>query len=145
MSLWDWAGRYWTRPGVDAACLALQDIQGQCVPLLLWALWLADTERTPDPAAMRTAVTFCRSIEASRIERLRTARRAAAQADRAALLQRELEAERLLMDGLETVPVSGTRAFVDPAVTLAALSLEWGRPLEPTAFRDLVGEPADVG
>ena len=131
--------------GVAAACLALQDTHGQCVPLLLWALWLAAADRTPDPAAVRTAVTFCRSIEASRIERLRTARRAAAHAEQAAFLQRELEAERILMERLERVPLSGTRAVVDPAVTLAALSLQWGRPLEATAFRDLVGEPADVG
>jgi uncharacterized protein (TIGR02444 family) len=102
VSLWNWAARAWTKPGVSADCLALQDDQGQCVPLLLWALWLMDDGRTPAPAAIETAVSLCRPAEADAIRPLRDARRAAAPADRAALLARELEAERALMNRLET-------------------------------------------
>jgi uncharacterized protein (TIGR02444 family) len=145
VSLWEWAGRAWARPGFEAACLALQEKHGQCVPLVLWALWLAEDKRTPDPAAAETAIVFCRSIDASKIQRLRNARRAAAPMDRAVLLQRELGAERHLMDRLESISLSDARAFVDPAVTLAAISARWGSPLDPTAFASLTGEAADVG
>ncbi len=145
MSLWAWAGQAWSKPGVSEACLTLQDQHGQCVPLLLWALWLAGQKRTPDPAAVGTAVVFCRSIDASKIQRYRAARRAAAPMDQAALLEQELGAERDLMDRLESIPLSDARAFVEPGATLAAISSRWGRPLDPAAFRGLVGEPADVG
>ena len=75
------------------------------------------------------------------IQPLRDARRAAASSDRAALLARELDAERDLMDQLETVPVSIECGASDPPITLAAISATWGRPLDPSAFRGLIGEP----
>ncbi len=144
MSLWDWAGRAWAKPGVSAACLTLQDQHGQCVPLLLWALWLLDDERTPDPDAIETAVSLCRSAETV-ILPLRAARRAAAPTDRTPLLEQELDAERGLMDRLAAIVLSGERGASEPAVTLSAISAKWGRPLEPSAFHGLVGEPAHVG
>ncbi len=145
VTLWDWAGQAWTKPGVSAAYQTLQDDHGQCVPLLLWALWLAEAKRTPDPAAIRTAILFCHSIDATKIERLRALRRVAAPTDQAALLKQELEAERVLMNRLESIPLSDVRAFVQPDVTLAAISAGWGHPLAPGAFIDLIGEPARVG
>ncbi len=145
MSLWDWAGRVWAKPGVETALLALQDEQGQSVPLLLWALWLSEAARTPSADAIEAAVALCRSAETNVIQPLRDARRAAASSDRAALLAREIDAERGLMDRLETVPLSSERGASDPAATLAAISALWGRPLDPSAFRGLIGEPADVG
>ena len=144
MSLWAWAGRAWAKAGVSAACLALQDQDGQCVPLLLWAVWLAQAGRTPDPAAVRTAILFCRSIDAIKIERLRTTRRAATPPDKALLLERELGAERILMERLETIPLSDARPFAEPTTTLAMISVHWGRPLDADAFRSLVGDCADV-
>lgn len=39
-SLWDFALRVYAQPGVEPACLALQDEQGADVCLLLWCLWL---------------------------------------------------------------------------------------------------------
>ena len=144
MSLWEWSGRAWAKPGVSAACLALQDEHFQCVPLLLWALWLIEAGRAPGPPAIEAAVSLCRSAE-SVIQPLRVARRAAAPTDRAALLARELDAERGLMDQLETIALSGERGASEPATTLAAISARWGRPLHPSVFRDLAGERADVG
>ena len=145
MSLRDWAGRHWEKPGVGAACVRLQDDHGQCIALLLWALWLAEDGRTPDPAAVRTAMLFCRSIDATRIERLRAVRRAAAPPERAALLERELDAERMLLDRLEAIPLSGARAHIEPAMTLAAISTQWGHPLASGAFDALIGAPVRVG
>ena len=145
MSLWDWAGRVWTKPGVSAACMTLQDDHGQSVPLLLWALWLTEGGRAPGPDTIEAAVSLCRSAETDAIRPLRDARRAAAPAERALLLERELDAERRLLDRLETIPVSRERDAADPAVTLSAISARWGAPLDPSAFRSLVGEPADVG
>ncbi len=144
MSLWDWAGRVWAKPGVETALLALQDEQGQSVPLLVWALWLSEAERTASADAIEAAVSLCRTAE-NVIQPLRAARRAAAPTDRAALLARELDAERELIHRLETIPVSGRRDASTPTMTLAAISALWGRPLDPSAFRGLIGEPADVG
>jgi uncharacterized protein (TIGR02444 family) len=52
---WEWALDAYARPGVAEACLELQDVHGQNVPLLLWAAWAAadalepDVERGPGP------------------------------------------------------------------------------------------------
>lgn len=40
-SLWDFCVDFYRRPGVEAACLTLQDACGADIPLLLAALWSA--------------------------------------------------------------------------------------------------------
>ncbi|MFN4089598.1 MAG: TIGR02444 family protein [Alphaproteobacteria bacterium] len=52
-SLWDWSLATYERPGVAAACLALQDRHGLDVNLLLAAVWAGASGRGLDPAAMR--------------------------------------------------------------------------------------------
>ena len=53
--LWTWAVAAYGREGVSEACLELQDIHGQTVPLLLWTAWAAGTGRALDDEA-RAAV-----------------------------------------------------------------------------------------
>ena len=73
MSLWDWALEVYRRPGVETACLRLQDEAGQCVPYLLWAIW-AD----PPPEGLQAGAGIARPWQAQVIAPLRAARRAAA-------------------------------------------------------------------
>ena len=146
VSLWDWAGRVWGKPGVSGACLALQDDHGQCVPLLLWALWRLEQDDPLVDATIDEAVARCRTRYAA-IATLRAARRAAAPPERQRLRLRELAAERDLLDDLEAV--SGPRR-TSPNDQLAELSTRWGSPLNSAAFAPLIEairarEPADVG
>jgi len=41
-AFWDFSVHLYEKPGVEAACLALQERHGLDVNLLLWGLWLAD-------------------------------------------------------------------------------------------------------
>lgn len=111
MKLWDWALAAYARPGVAAACLSLQDDHGQNVPLLLAAAWAAEDGRTLDSfrAAALAADWDDRAIAA-----LRAARRglkapmsgiddAGRERLRTAVKTAELSAERLLLEGLESL------------------------------------------
>lgn len=151
MTLWDWAGAAWSRPGVGAAFLALQDREGQSVPLLLWAVWRLETSGGVDAVAADDAASLCRAMDETVIGPLRAARRDAALLDRERLLANELKAEHELIDRLERLgigrPVEAKRAAAD---LLAAVSMRWGRPLAPSAFDALLEalllpEAADVG
>ncbi len=46
--LWTFACAFYGRPGVAAACLALQDEGGADVPLLLYLIWCGRTGRRLD-------------------------------------------------------------------------------------------------
>lgn len=151
MTFWDWAGAAWSRPGVDAAFLSLQDVHGQCVPLLLWALWRLETNGGVGADAADDAASLCRWMDETVIGPLRAARRDAAVLDRERLLANELKAEHELIDRLEGIgayPAGDAKSA--PGKLLSMISVRWGRPLAPGAFDDLLGalaiqEPADVG
>jgi uncharacterized protein (TIGR02444 family) len=49
-SLWDFALTFYARPGIEAACLHLQDGAGLDVNALLWACWLDTHGLTPEEA-----------------------------------------------------------------------------------------------
>lgn len=49
-SLWDFALAFYARPGIEAACLQLQDAGGLDVNALLWACWLDTHGLTPEEA-----------------------------------------------------------------------------------------------
>lgn len=130
-SIWDWAAEAYARPGVEAACFALQDRHGQCVPYLLWALWAA-----PEPAVLTAGAEVARAWSAAVIEPVRSARRASKQrfagvedtareALRRALKASELATERVLLDALAGVagPAGENR---DPFETLRAAAAAWG-------------------
>ena len=58
---WDWALKAYAAPGVQEACLQLQDGTGQNVPLLLWAGWTAATGRVLDEDAIEGACDCARA------------------------------------------------------------------------------------
>ena len=53
--LWTFACAFYGRPGVAAACLALQDEGGADVPLLLYLIWCGRTGRRLDASALAGA------------------------------------------------------------------------------------------
>lgn len=135
---WDWALKAYAAPGVQEACLRLQDGTGQNVPLLLWAGWTAATGRVLDEDAIEGACDCARAWDAAAITPLRTLRRtlrntnpdidnAARESLREAVKVVELAAERHLMAGLEALapaPTSPPRPAID---ALAAVARVWSR------------------
>lgn len=131
MSLWTWALAAYARPGVQAACLELQDHHGQNVCYLLWAVWA----RTADPALLRRGALMTRSWDSAVTGPLREARRALKPvrpgfADRGREALRddvktaELAAERALFEALEGL--DGRRQEARPAEALRAALAAWG-------------------
>ncbi|MGQ7960445.1 TIGR02444 family protein [Pseudomonas sp. SP16.1] len=109
--LWNFAVRLYARPGVEAACLSLQDAGGD-VCLLLAGAWL---QRRGVPcrepyigALLALAEPWQREIVAP-LRQLRRDWRSAAAADgelatlREGIRKLELEAERLLLQRIETL------------------------------------------
>lgn len=149
VTLWDWAGAAWTRPGVESVCLTLQDDHGQCVPLLFWAIWRWENGGDLGDGAAQRAVSLCLSMN-SVIAPLRAARRDAPPADRERLLENELKAEHELIDQLEAMSVDHASPTNVPAHDwLSLISTFWGSPLDPHDFDSLlkallIREPADV-
>lgn len=128
MGLWEWALEAYARPGVAPACLALQDADGQNVPLLLAAAWGADQGRTLDPDR---AVALAAAWETDVVGPLRTARRGLKlsrnpipdtrrEALRETVKAVELEAERLLLAAFESLAWPGDVAPVDAALDSVA-------------------------
>lgn len=143
MSLWDWAVEVYARPGVSAACLALQTDHRQNVLLLLAAAWAAKEGRA---LPLPEAIALTRDWDGAVVSPLRAVRtemkvpRAAIPDDqREAVRERlktvELQAERLLLTALETLagPMDQTPTAGFAAVASAASA--WARagdlPLPP--------------
>lgn len=145
---WDWALKAYAAPGVQEACLQLQDGTGQNVPLLLWAGWTAATGRVLDEDAIEGACDCARAWDAAAITPLRTLRRtlrntnpdidnAARESLREAVKVVELAAERHLMAGLEALapaPTSPPRPAID---ALAAVARVWSRVVPRPALTKL--------
>ncbi len=151
-SLWDWARQAYGRPGVEAACLALQDEHGQCVSLLLWALWAGRDGYGPSSDAMGRAVTLATAWDRAVIGPLRAARRGAKapvpglddegrQALRDRIKADELRAERLLLAALEAIqaPPEGSPS---PALeALRAITGAWDAPPPPISALERLAGP----
>lgn len=150
MSLWDWSVRVWAAPGVQSAALDLQDAQGQCVPLLLWAAWAARTGRPPDEETVEAACDTARVWLETTIAPLRQVRRAlktrlpdmddaAREAVRDRVKAVELEAERRLLDALEALS-PGEDGPPKPALpALIAVARAWS-PITPRVALTLLSE-----
>lgn len=147
MTLWDWAREVYGRPGVEAACLALQDDHGQCVPFLLWRLWAGRDGGIPGPEALERAVVIARLWDHSVIQPLRAARRGLkaaapgiADPGREALRTRvkadELQAERLLLEALEAVDPGLSGGPTDVLASLVAGSAAWSAHAAPISALD---------
>jgi uncharacterized protein (TIGR02444 family) len=132
-ALWPYALDIYGRPGVEALLLELQDAHGQCIPYLLWALWLASRGRPADAAALAAGAGLARAWQAAAILPLRDLRRGlgsgALQPQRERLRtgvkSLELEAERMLLQMLEDAsPVDAGEAQLGAG--LAAAAGAWG-------------------
>jgi uncharacterized protein (TIGR02444 family) len=129
-AFWTFSLAFYGRPGVAAACLALQDEHGLDVNLVLLCCWLGWSGRGRLDAAALAAAD--RSVAAWRrevIQPLRAVRRALKThpAAAAAALRRDVqtlelcaerEAQRLLLAGLGGAP-AGTDRRADAAANLA--------------------------
>lgn len=145
--LWTWVVAAYGRDGVSETCLALQDRDGQNVPLLLFAAWCAATGRVLEDDAAEAACDVARVWEEQAVAPLRAVRRAlkaplidmdpAAREDvRRRVKAIELEAERRLLDGLAGLaglPGAARAALPD----LVRLSRVWGGPLPRPALARL--------
>lgn len=128
MRLWDFALAAWAKPGVEAACLKLQDDHGQCVSLLLWRAWAVAEGRPAQP--MGRAVDLAHAWENEIIAPLRAARRAPLgsadpAAARDAARAAELAAERRLLEALEALTPTPAGADGKLGEALAALAHAW--------------------
>lgn len=150
MTLWDWSIRAWDAPGVQGAALDLQDAQGQCVPLLLWAAWAAQTGRAPDEETVEAACDTARVWVETTIAPLRQVRRAlktrmpdmddaAREAVRAQVKTVELEAERRLLDALEALSPAPNGPPKPVLPVLIAVARGWS-PITPRVALTLLSE-----
>ena len=147
-TFWDWALKAYAAPGVQDACLQLQDASGQNVPLLLWAGWTAATGRVLDADSIEGACDCARAWDEAAVSPLRTLRRtlkgvnpdidnAAREALRHQVKAVELAAERHLMAGLEAIapePTTAPRAALDALVAVARV---WSRIVPRPALTTL--------
>jgi uncharacterized protein (TIGR02444 family) len=145
--LWTFACAFYGRPGIAAACLALQDEGGADVPLLLYLIWCGRTGRRLDASALAGAEARISPWRGQVIIPLRTIRRAM----RSGLLPgqvtdllrerikvAEIEAERLALATLfQAAPVPDAPASSGAeALTLYAAHL--GKPWPEAPVRVLV-------
>jgi uncharacterized protein (TIGR02444 family) len=137
VTLWEWAGEAWRRPGVEALCLELQDARSQSAPYLLWAAWAAAAGRHLNDEQLATGAAIARAWDEDVIGHLRAARRALrapAEGDdtrgfsplRAQVKAAELAAERLLMESLELMTPPRSRAPDAPAPALERAARAFG-------------------
>ena len=135
---WDWALKAYAAPGVQEACLTLQDNAGHNVPLLLWAAWTAASGRPLDEDAIEGACDCARAWDEAAVTPLRTLRRtlkgvnpdidnAAREALRDQVKAVELAAERHMMAGLEALAPAPTTPPRPPLDALVAVSRVWSR------------------
>jgi uncharacterized protein (TIGR02444 family) len=133
--LWDFSLAVYDRPGVAAACLALQDRHGLDVNLLLFCCWASSMERALDPATLAAAEAAVSTWRNQVVRPMRALRRrlkrevegfpaGEVEALRGRLLEAELEAERLEQGRIEGfLPAPAATAETGPALALRALRL----------------------
>jgi len=138
-ALWPFALDVYGRPGVETALLELQDAHGQCVPLLIWTLWLAAEGRIADDGALASAAELARAWQDAAVAPLRGLRRglkspsskAPARAWRTlreGVKALELDAERMLLEMLEAASPAPGGAASDARALLGKAVAAWGRP-----------------
>jgi uncharacterized protein (TIGR02444 family) len=147
--LWDFAVELYTRPGVETACLRLQDVGGQSIPLILWRLWSVREGREVDAETLELAVEAARTWERCAVAPLREVRRRlkspfppAPDADRTALRDQvaaaELAAERILLFTLDALTPTLGGAELDILPALRAVAARWGGAASEEGLERLV-------
>lgn len=144
-ALWPYALDVYGRPGAEPLLLELQDAHGQCVPYLLWALWLAAGGRGGDLATMGAGAALAQAWQEVAIQPLRERRRGLKTRSSGAALKRlgdavralELEAERMLLQMLEDTspgPAGDPRPL---AAALTEAATIWGDDPPPSMLERL--------
>jgi uncharacterized protein (TIGR02444 family) len=136
-ALWPWSLEAYGRPGVESLLLELQDVHGQNVPYLLWALWMAASGRLADDATLAEGALLARTWDETAVAPLRNMRRglkqpvkpgaeAARSLIRGQVTQMELDAERRGLEMLETAsPAPGVGS--DPPLRALNRAVQaWG-------------------
>lgn len=137
---WDWAIEAYGRDGVADACLDLQDRHGQCVPLLLWAAWIASRSEAASDETLEAACDIARAWDQTALDPLRALRRklksphpdveTGARLDiRQKTIELERRAEHHLMQALEHLPREAAPG-ADTLQTLVAVTRVWS-PVTP--------------
>jgi uncharacterized protein (TIGR02444 family) len=147
---WDWALEAYARPGVEPACLALQDVHRQSVPYLLWAAWAAREGRVLAATTLQDGAALAQVWTTASIGPLRAARRSLKapvpgladderEAFRGQVKALELQAERLLMAALDALTPPAGAQDAPPALeaALAAASAVWTPPAPPGSLASL--------
>lgn len=154
---WDWAVAAYSGQGIAARCLELQDTHAQCVPLLLFGAWAAQSGVTLDSELTEAATDTARAWSESVIAPIRSVRQhlkkpvsdiddAARMRIRDQVKAVELEAERALMTALsdlltsvEARPLTTDAAIIAAAqANLVGLSRLWGGVVHRTGLFSLI-------
>lgn len=155
-TLWAWCLEVYALPGVAEACLHLQQKHGANVPLVLWSAWLgarglALDRATADAAATTVAAWHGEVVEPIRAVRTRLksgpppAPGGPAEALRERVKAIELEAERIEIDLLETLPPGpAMTAAPDRAVVAANLAVALAPGTDGAAVARQVAVLADA-
>jgi uncharacterized protein (TIGR02444 family) len=134
-ALWPFSLELYGRPGVEPLLLELQDTHGQCVPFLLWTLWIAESGRPIDAAQAASCAELARAWQDAAVSPLRKLRRtlnAAAKSEqvqtriRQGVKALELEAERMLLQMLEEASPAPAGPSVDRLEALRLAARAWG-------------------
>ena len=151
-ALWPQALELYGRPGAEALLLTLQDAHGQCVPFLLWAVWLAGSGRRVDAATLARGADLARAWQATAIGPLRDLRRdlkgpggtgpaAARERLRQGVKALELEAERMLLQMLDELSPAPGDAEISARDMLERAVAAWG-VAAPLDLLDLLADLA---
>jgi uncharacterized protein (TIGR02444 family) len=134
-ALWPFALEAYARPGAEAILLELQDAHGQCVPYLIWSLWLASQGRPL--TSLQDGAGLARAWQEAAVAPLRDLRRGLERPStdslwrpREQLRERvkalELEAERMLLQMLEAASPPAAGPPSDPQTALEVAARAWG-------------------
>jgi uncharacterized protein (TIGR02444 family) len=137
-ALWPYALELYGRPGAELLLLELQDAHGQCVPFLIWGLWLAASGRGGGAAKLASGADLARAWQDAAVTPLRTLRRElkapgkpSAERARGALRGKvaalELEAERMLLQMLQDASAAPAEPATNLIESLEAAVRTWGR------------------
>ena len=149
---WEFSLAFYAKPGVSAACLALQDEFGADVDVVLFALWRARLGHGLSAAELDAVDGAIAAWRKSVVQPIRAARRAcqpaprgefdsvATEALRKQLLSAELAAERLQHGAMQTLaPSPGTvAASVAAPANLACFARHAGIPPDAAPIATLL-------
>ena len=151
-AFWEFSLAFYAKPGVSAACLALQDEFGADVDVVLFALWCARLGHSLSAAELDAVDAAIAVWRKSVVQPVRLARRAcrtappgefdaaAVEALRKQLLSAELAAERLQHGAMQALaPAPGTvAASVAAPSNLACFASGAGIPPDAAPFAALL-------